>query len=62
MRGLTYRELLNDIKSLELEHLDDTVSIYIPWDDEYFELSEMTFATKENDVLDIEHPILYVKE
>ena len=60
---MTYKELIEEIFSkFSTEQLNSDVAIYIPWEDEYFELDDILFADEENDVLDTEHPILYVRD
>ena len=60
---MTYKELIEEIFSkFSTEQLNSDVAIYIPWEDEYFELDDILFADEENDVLDTEHSILYVRD
>jgi hypothetical protein len=62
MSGLTYRQMFEILENVSPEQIDMNVSVYLAWEDEYFEVEDVTFATKENDVLDAEHPILYVDD
>lgn len=61
--AMTYRSLLQQLQKMNDSQLDCNCSVYVPWESEYFELDdECNFATAMNDVLDAEHPILYVLE
>ena len=56
---MTYKELLNQLKSLSEEQLNSDVAVYDEGVDEYYQLKvELVFATEECDVLDVDHPIL----
>lgn len=57
---VTYRELIEELQKNHADHLDDDVTILIPWDDEYFTIDELPLwqASNENDVLDVGTPIL----
>jgi hypothetical protein len=60
MKGMTFKQLKEEIEKFNDEQLNSTVTTYIPWEDEYFGILEVTFATKDNDVLDAEHPVLFI--
>lgn len=62
MSNFTYRQLKKQIEKFNDEQLDSDVSVYLAWENEYFEIEDVTFATSENDILDSEHPILYVDD
>jgi hypothetical protein len=53
---MTYRELLEALKELRPENLDDTVTIYK--DDEYFAITDTDIC--DDGVLDDGHPFLIV--
>ena len=56
---MTYKELLNQLKSLSEEQLNSDVAVYDEGVDEYYQLKvELVFATEECQVLDVDHPIL----
>lgn len=57
---ITYRELLNKLKSLDEVDLDTTATIFLSESDEYFAVNKIE-VTKEDDVLDADHLILVVK-
>jgi len=57
---MTYKQLKEEIEKFDEEQITSDVSIYLPWEDEYRLLKEVTFATKDNGILDSEHPILYI--
>ncbi len=64
MSGLTYRQLLNWLKILEVDEsplLDATVTIKDGEADEYTQI-ECIMVTHENDVLDKDHPYLLESE
>ena len=55
---MTYRQLLEAIKELRPENLDDTVTIYIVEEDEYFAV--VSTGICDDGVLDDGHPFLIV--
>ena len=57
---MTYRELLEKLKTMHSDQLESLVTVYTP-EDEYYE-AELVFADKNNDVLDINHPYFLVNE
>lgn len=59
---LTYRELIENLKALPDERLDDNVTVYVSGEDEFYPLREdYPFATAaQNSVLDDGHPILII--
>jgi len=62
--ALTYRELIENLKALPDERLDDAVTIYASGLDEYYPLvDDYPFCTADpeiNDVLDGGHPYLII--
>jgi hypothetical protein len=56
---MTYKELLIQLLQLNLEQLNQDVTIYEPCADEYWQDKvELVFATDAQDVLDVDHPII----
>lgn len=55
---MTYRELMNLLKTLSYEQLHMDVSIYDIANDEFYPMNGFHFADKTVDVLDPEHPYL----
>ena len=54
--AITYRQLLEQLKKLNEEQLDSTITV-CAYEDEYFGMSGLYFADeKYNDVLDHGHP------
>lgn len=59
---MTYRELLDVLRAIEPERLDDTVTVYEPYDDEYIAVVGIGVSADEtNDVLDPGHIYLIMK-
>ena len=58
---ITFRQLRDEIDKLTEEQKDCMVSVYLPWEDEYKEIeAELWFADVDNDVLDVDHPIIRI--
>ena len=56
---MTYKDLLLQLQQLSEEQLNQDVAIYVPGVDEYYQDGvELVFATDEQDVLDVDHPII----
>ncbi len=56
---MTYRELLDALKYLPKDRLDDTVTVYNPLEDEFFAVSEIEEADETvHDALDPGHLFL----
>ena len=59
--NLTYRQLLAELQTFTDEQLDCNVSVYDCDNEEYYPLQpEIAFATEDCQVLDPNHPILYI--
>jgi hypothetical protein len=59
MTMITYRQLAEQIATFNEEQLNANVTIFDPFEDEYFsEKVELVFTTEECGVLDPNHPIL----
>ena len=59
--NMTYRELLEKLQAMSADRLDDTVTVYEPYEDEYIAAVELVESTEENDVLDPGHLIMVLK-
>lgn len=57
--NITYRELLNKIKSFTDEQLDMTATIYVNDTDEFYGVNTVKITT-ETDTLDENHPYLSI--
>ena len=58
---LTYRQLLEALDKLPKDRLDDTVTIVVSEDEEYFGAKELAFVSEEeNNVLDDGHLIIVI--
>lgn len=55
---MTYRELMNLLKTLSYEQLQMDVSIYDIGNDEFYSMNGFHFTGDTCDVLDPEHPYL----
>lgn len=55
---MTYRELMNLLKTLSYEQLQMDVSIYDIGNDEFYPMEGLHFTDDTTDVLDPEHPYL----
>ena len=58
---MTYRELLNDLKKMKVERLDDTVTVFNPADEEFTAVVDGEFSDDEVDVLDEGHYFMTLK-
>lgn len=59
---MTYKDLLNVLNSLPPERLNDTVTVFDPYEDEFISVVHTEIATDENtDVLDVRHLFLVLK-
>lgn len=58
LKNMTYRELLEALKELPQENLDNTATIYKVEDDEYFAITGTGIC--DDGVLDDGHPFLIV--
>lgn len=61
---MTYKDLLQellDMKKLTPERLDDTVTVFEPYEDEFIPVVSVGFASEANDVLDPDHFYLVLK-
>ena len=57
----TYRQLLLLLKTIPEDNLEDTVTVYSSFDDEFTPTEfELCFSGEDNDVLDEGHPYLKV--
>lgn len=58
---MTYAELLAELQSLDPDRLQDTVTVYISDDDEFYAVKEMQIAVgDDNSVLDDGHAYLEI--
>lgn len=57
---MTYKELLDILLMAPGEHLQQTVTVWVPGVNEFYPISE-TIVTSEKDVLDEDHLIMVVK-
>jgi hypothetical protein len=56
---MKYKELLEKLQSLDENQLNQTVTVYVSSDDEYFGISDSDFSKEETcDVLDPDHVYL----
>lgn len=56
---MTYKELLQQLQTLNEEQLNSDVAVYDEGTDEYYQLKvELVFTTDECDVLDANHPVI----
>ncbi len=60
-RPYTYKELKNKLQSLPKERLDDTATVYIENEDEYYPIVATATSTEKNDVLDTGHFYLVIE-
>ena len=58
---MTYRELLTKLQSMDDARLDDTVTVFEPYEEEYVAVVEALITTDECDVLDAGHLFLTLK-
>lgn len=59
---MTYKELLNELLKLNPERLEDTVTVYEPYEDEYISVIDTDQAVESQcDVLDDGHFVLIMK-
>lgn len=58
---MTYRQLLNDLKKLKDERLDDTVTVFDPYTDEFTEIVNGCECDDAIDVLDDGHYFMTMK-
>ena len=59
---MTYKELLEQLQALPKERLEDTVTVYEPYEDEYIAIIETGIAQEsETNVLDDGHFYLTLK-
>lgn len=54
---MTYKQLKIILDAMEEQELNQTATIFVPGIDEYFPAT-VAYATDEQDVLDVNHPIL----
>jgi len=58
---MTYAELLNILYAMPKDRLEDTITIYVEQDDEFFAVTGSEFSDeKTNDVLDNGHLFLKI--
>jgi hypothetical protein len=58
---MTYQELLVQLEAMSQEQLNMDVTVYICDSEEYYAIQdEIVFATEECEVLDVNHPVLYL--
>jgi mRNA-degrading endonuclease YafQ of YafQ-DinJ toxin-antitoxin module len=56
---MTYKELLAQLQQLSEEQLNQDLCLYNKWEDQHIQYDvDLVFATEENDVLDLNHPII----
>jgi len=56
---MTYKELLAQLQQLSEEQLNQGLCLYNKWEDQHITYDvDLVFATEENDVLDLNHPII----
>jgi len=55
---MTYRKLLEIIAKFNEEQLDQDVTIYEPYEMEFYPATDVLFADENNDVLDEDHPFI----
>lgn len=58
---MTYRELLETLRSMDDARLDDTVTVFDPHQEEYISVFCTFKASDDNDVLDKDHLFLVLK-
>ena len=59
---MTYKELLNELLKLNPERLEDTVTVYEPYEDEYISVIDTDKVVETQcDVLDDGHFVLIMK-
>lgn len=59
--NLTYRELARIISEMTKEQQDSNVSVFVPMDEEFYPVSDVSFASEISE-LDNGHPILNLTE
>ncbi len=59
--AITYRELLKNLQKLSEDQLDSDVTVELGLSDECFP-AEFRICGEEHDVLDEDHPVIYVKD
>lgn len=58
---MTYRQLLTELKKIDPKRLDDTATVFDPYDDEYVALIDVKKTDSDCDVLDVGHTVLVLK-
>ena len=56
----TYQDLLNELLKMSPERLKDNISVYDFYEKEFSEVTNISLATKEEDVIDVGHLFLTV--
>ena len=63
MDTMAYKDLKDHLEKMTDEQLDKSVTIFLPWEmGEFYPVERIEFTSFDNDVLDIETPILVVYE
>jgi len=57
---MTYKQLLDILKAVPAEVLEQTATVYLGQTDEYIAATELSFSKEDNDVLDEGHLIIEV--
>jgi|LakMenEpi03Aug12_release.lakeMendotaPanAssembly.Ray.scaffolds.fasta_scaffold4378741_1 hypothetical protein len=57
---MKYIDLLNKLKQLPAERLQDDAILYVTWDSEYIPIKALWQSGIENDILDENHPYLVI--
>jgi hypothetical protein len=58
---MTYRQLISELNKIDPKRLDDTATIFEPYENEYIALIEVKQTDENCDVLDEGHTILVMK-
>ena len=56
----TYRDILKELLSLPDARLDDTATVYVKADDEFYGITESHITSVDGDILDADHYFLQV--
>lgn len=59
--SMTYRQLISELNKIDPSRLDDTATVFEPYEDEYIALIEVKQTNEKCDVLDKGHTILVMK-
>lgn len=60
---MTYKQLLKQLLSLNLEQLDMDVTIFCVEENEFFPVDNLLITSQGDDILDKDHPyLIYYKE